>query len=75
MGAFRPATGTVTDWTSNDNQCFIGVKDNHLYVGRACQHPTDAVRWDEHRALLRCTACGRKIEDGDQRSRRLTQGP
>jgi hypothetical protein len=33
-------------------------------VGCTCQHPTDAVRWDEHRALLRCTSCGRKIEDG-----------
>ena len=68
MGAFRPTTGPVTDWTSNDNQYFVEVNKNDLSVGRACQHPIDAVRWDEHRALLRCTSCGRKIEDGAQRS-------
>lgn len=68
MGAFRPTTGPVTDWTSNDNQSFVVVNKNDLSVGRACQHPIDALRWDEHRALLRCTSCGRKIEDGTQPS-------
>ena len=68
MGVFRTAAGAITDWTSNDDQYCVEVSKNDLNVGRTCQHPTDAVRWDEHRALLRCTSCGRKIEDDAQRA-------
>lgn len=31
-----------------------------------CQHPTDATRWDEHWSVLRCTACGRRLDGEGQ---------
>ena len=34
MGVFKAAVGTVTDWTSNDNQYCVEVNKNDLNVGR-----------------------------------------
>jgi hypothetical protein len=38
----------------------------HQPQSAVCAHPADAAQWDDHRAILRCSACGREVGDGSE---------